>query len=162
MIRRSDSAKRETFSKAPTRVEAVMTRRVVTLSASNSCEEALAMMANHPFRHLLVVDADEQLCGVLSDRDLLRALIRTSDWSRTSVTELMTRDPVTVRLKTRLSAAVKRMLAHRVNCLPVTDGAGRVQGIMTSTDLLKAFLKLQRHIERSGEKHPNRKRKRRS
>lgn len=162
MIRRSDSAKRESFSKVPTRVEAVMTKRVVTLSASNSFEEALAMMANHPFRHLLVVDTAGQLCGVLSDRDLLRALIRISDWSGTSVAELMTRDPIAVSLKTLLSTAVRKMLSHRVNCLPVTDGIGRVDGIVTSTDLLKTLLRLQRHIERSGEKRPRRKRKRRS
>ena len=159
MTRRSDSAKRESFSKAPTRLEAVMTKKVVTLSARNSFEEALAMMANHPFRHLLVVDAEGQLCGLLSDRDLLRALNRTSDWSRTSVNELMTRDPVTVRLNTPLSAAVRRMLSHRVNCLPVTDGVGRVQGIVTSTDLLRTFLRLQRRIEQPGEKRPKRKRK---
>ena len=137
---------------APTLVEAVMTRRLVTLSPHNSFEEAVAVMANQPFRHLLVVDSGGRLAGVLSDRDLLRGIIRAPDWNNTPVTELMARDPVVVGLKTSLSAAVRKILQHRVNCLPVLDGSRRVQGIITSTDLLRAFLRLLRHSERAGPK----------
>lgn len=147
------------ISTAPTQVEAVMTKRVLALSPDNSFEEAVAMMANHPFRHLLIIDAGGRLAGLISDRDLLRALIRAPDWNNTPVTELMTRDPVVVGLKTPLSAAVRRILLHRVNCLPVTDSGGRVHGIVTSTDLLKTFLRLQRYIERAKPKKPRRKKR---
>lgn len=138
----------KTYTTAPTRVEAVMTKRLVSLSPHNSFEEAVAVMANQPFRHLLVIDPMGRLAGVLSDRDVLRGLIRAPDWNDTAVTELMTRDPVVVGIRTPLSTALRRLLEHRVNCLPVTDGDGRVLGIVTSTDLLKAFLKIQSQIER--------------
>lgn len=141
--------RRKSQSAAPTPVEAVMTKRLVTLSPHNSFEEAVAVMSNQPFRHLLVVDSGGRLAGVLSDRDLLRGLIRAPDWNNTPVTELMARDPVVVGLKTSLSAAVRKILQHRVNCLPVIDGGGRVQGIVTSTDLLKTFLRLLGQIARA-------------
>lgn len=148
-MNRASVSRRSKNRPAPTPVEAVMTRRLVTLSPHNSFEEAVAVMANQPFRHLLVVDSGGRLAGVLSDRDLLRGLIRAPDWNNTPVTELMARDPVVVGLKTSLSAAVRKILQHRVNCLPVLDGSRRVQGIVTSTDLLRTFLKLLRQIERA-------------
>lgn len=149
MTSHSGAAKPKAFSTALTRVGAVMTKDVVTLSPHNAFDEAIAVMANHPFRHLLVVEPGGHLVGVISDRDLLRALIRTRDWDKTTVAEVMTRDPVVLRLQTSLSNAIGMMLAHRVNCLPVTDKRGRVHGIVTSTDLLRTFLQVQQYIEQS-------------
>jgi len=78
----------EAFS-APLRVFQVMTREVMTLSPDKSFYEAVALMAHRSFRHLLVVDAEKRLRGVISDRDVLRALARTLNWNSASVSEIM-------------------------------------------------------------------------
>ena len=126
----------------------LMTTQVVTLSPRDSFAAAVALMANRPFRHFLVVENDQRLVGVISDRDLLRASARKSDWHRTTVADVMTRGAVTVRAATPLSAAIELLLRRRINCLAVTDDRDRVTGIMTSTDLLKAFQNLQAELER--------------
>ncbi|HXK29750.1 MAG TPA: CBS domain-containing protein [Candidatus Binatia bacterium] len=138
----------EAFS-APLRVFQVMTREVMTLSPDKSFYEAVALMAHRSFRHLLVVDAEKRLRGVISDRDVLRALARTLNWNSASVSEIMTSEPVTVAPDSPISAAVKAMLAARVNCLPVVEADGKVCGILTSTDLMKIFEKIQALIEDS-------------
>ena len=120
----------------------VMTRKTVTLSPHHRFAEAVSLMADRHFRHVVVVDTGGQILGVISDRDILRTLARTSNWQTKDVSQIMTRDPVTVKRETPLSVAVAKMVAKRINCLPVLDDEGKVCGILTSTDLLKAYQKL--------------------
>lgn len=129
-------------------VRDVMTSSVVTLSPHQTFREAVNLIANRRFRHFVVVEADSKLAGVISDRDLLRVFARWSDLDKETVNEVMTKEPVTVRPETPLSAAVEEILGHRINCLPVVDEKGRVCGIVTSTDLLEAFRKIQASVER--------------
>jgi acetoin utilization protein AcuB len=107
-------------------------------------------MADRHFRHIVVVDSGGQILGVISDRDILRALARSNNWQKKDVSQIMTRDPVTVKRETPLSGAVAKIVAKRINCLPVLDDEGKVCGILTSTDLLKAYQKLLESLEKSG------------
>ena len=67
-----------------------MTAKVITLLPSNSLNEAIAMMANNLFRHFIVVELDGQLAGVVSDRDLLRAMNHRRDCADLKISEFMT------------------------------------------------------------------------
>ena len=104
-------------------------------------------MTSSPFRHFLVVHADERLAGVFSDRDVLRALGRTPNWQAKNVSGVMTHKVFTVTPETSLSAAASEMLSRRINCLPVVGNDGKVCGIITSTDLLRSYQKIQAALE---------------
>jgi len=143
------AARQPTSLSAPTQVGDVMTQNIITMLPHQSFAEVGGMMANRAFRHVLVVDADERLHGVISDRDVLRALSRTPDWSKKSVSEIMTAEPLAASLKMPISVAIKSMLAMRINCLPVVGADGKVCGILTSTDLLKAYENIQTRLEES-------------
>ena len=132
---------------APVHVADVMTKDTLTMLPHQSFAEVVGMMANRSFRHMLVVDEDERLHGVISDRDVLRALSRTPDWSKKSLAEIMTADSITTTPESAISTAVSLMLEKRINCLPVIGPDGRVAGILTSTDLLQAYEKLQAKVE---------------
>ena len=109
-------------------------------------------MANRPFRHVLVIHPNGRLAGVISDRDLLRVMGATTDWKEKRISDVMTRDVFTVTPQTLLSVAVREILARRINCLPVLyDENKQVCGIVTSTDLLSAFEKLQVSLEKNHE-----------
>lgn len=131
----------------PCRVDAVMTREILTLRPEQSFTDVVALMANQFIRHILVVDTEERLCGVISDRDVLRALARTPDWNSKMVHEIMTSDSITVTADASISSAVKLILAKRINCLPVIGADGRICGILTTTDLLKTFENIQTALE---------------
>ena len=133
----------------PHLVREVMTREPVTLTPEQSFGEALALLARNRFRHLLVVDDTARLAGVLSDRDLLRTMSRTPDLDRATVADVMQSDVISVAPQTLLSDAAAQMLDRRINCLPVVE-AGRLCGILTSTDLLRAFHRLQERAEGQG------------
>ena len=126
----------------PTEVADVMTGKVVTLSPHHSFNDVANLMNDRYFRHCVVVDQTGVVVGVISDRDILRTLARNPNSRSKSLDQIMTKQPVTVKRNTAIIDAVGKMLAKRINCLPVIDDDGRVCGIVTSTDLLKSYQQL--------------------
>ena len=117
-------------------VKDVMTRELVTISPTASCDEARSLMDAHRIRHLPVVEGG-RLVGMVSDRDVRSASI---DGPR-AICRVMTADPVTVGGSTRVEHAARLMLDARFGSLPVVDG-GMLTGIVTYTDLLHAFVRV--------------------
>jgi CBS domain-containing protein len=126
----------------PAEVADVMTGKVVTLSPHHTFSEAANLMNDRYFRHCVVVDNHSKIVGVISDRDILRALARNPNSRSKSLDQIMTRNPITVKRNTPIVDAVSKLLAKRINCLPVVEEDGTVCGIVTSTDLLKSYQQL--------------------
>ena len=126
----------------PTQVGEVMTQTVMTLHPGDSFGDAVSLMATRQVRHSVVIDDQGYVKGVISDRDILRALARTPDWKTEAVSAIMTHDPLVVRRFTPLTDALSQLLEKRINCLPVVGEDGKVCGILTSTDLLKSYQKI--------------------
>jgi acetoin utilization protein AcuB len=128
--------------KLPVTVADIMTRDVVTVSQDRTLADAIALIAVHRFHHLIVTNVDGKLVGILSDRDLLAAVARKPNWQTCEVTQVMTTNPVIARPEMPLSAAISEMLSMRFNSFPVIDETEMVIGIITSTDLLRAYQKM--------------------
>ena len=79
----------------PTEVADVMTGKVVTLSPHNSFNEVADLMNDRFFRHCVVVDSHSKIVGVISDRDIMRALARNPNSRTKSLEQIMTRNPIT-------------------------------------------------------------------
>lgn len=123
----------------PTEVADVMTGKVVTLSPHHTFNDAANLMNDRYFRHCVVVDSQRKIVGVISDRDILRALARNPNSRSKSLEQIMTPNPVTVKRNTPIVEAVSKILSKRINCLPVVEDDGTICGIVTSTDLLKSY-----------------------
>ena len=126
----------------PTEVADVMTGKVVSLSAHHDFGDAVSLMNDRYFRHCVVVDSHGRLVGVISDRDILRALARNPNSRSKSLEQIMTPNPITVKRSTSIVEAVSKIVSKRINCLPVVEDDGSVCGIVTSTDLLKSYQQL--------------------
>jgi CBS domain-containing protein len=133
----------------PTTVEQIMTRSVISVSPGQKFEELARLIVNHPMHHFPVLEDNHSLAGIVSERDILLLMAKKKTLQGTTVRELMTKVVVTVQADTSLSEAASKMLAHRLHCLPVVDPSGKLCGILTSTDLLNAFQKLQACVERA-------------
>ena len=83
-----------------------------------------------------MTDANGKVLGVGSDRDILRAVARVTDWQSCHVGDVMTPDPITVNAETSFCVAVSKLLLNKFNSLPVVGEGGTVTGILTSTDVL--------------------------
>jgi acetoin utilization protein AcuB len=126
------------------------TRNFIHAESRTSLFEIERLMRSARIRHLLIVDAG-RLVGVLSYRDVLEfALARSpgAEALRSALaSDLMQRDPVVAPPGLSLRDAARRMLAHRVGCLPVVDGPPsekRVIGLLTEAALLRAAFQLDR------------------
>ncbi|MCB9559008.1 MAG: CBS domain-containing protein [Kofleriaceae bacterium] len=115
-------------------VSDLMTTAVVSVRATEPLREAHADMQMGAFRHMPVVDDRGRLVGIISDRDVLRAISRHK---ATLVGEVMTRQPVTVKPDTVAHAAALVMLERKIGGLPVVDEDGHLVGLITQTDFLE-------------------------
>ena len=149
------------------KVEDVMTRAVTTVSASSPLKEAVTLFLAHGISGLPVVE-DGRLVGVLSESDIVAKETSgygNGDVSRAEVSHLrreraaetvaqaMTRDPVTVEPWVPVWGAADLMAVHDVNRLPVVDADGSLIGIITRADLVRAFARSDRAIEREIREH---------
>lgn len=128
------------------KVEDLMTKRVVTVGFDDTLETVKDIFEQSGFHHLLVVE-DRALQGVVSDRDLLRALSPFIDsvvetqrdigtLSR-RVHQIMSRKPLTLRPEASLSDAVALFLSNKISCIPIVDAEFRPVGIVSWRDVLR-------------------------
>ncbi|MFW7379195.1 MAG: HPP family protein [Oligoflexus sp.] len=93
--------------------------------------------------HLLpVVDAKSQLVGIVSDRDILRALaeIANMDAPMPLVSECMRRDVITCSADEPVPEVIEKLLNYHINCLPVLDDEKRCIGMISSRDVIRCGL----------------------
>lgn len=127
------------------KIRDVMQPRVRSVRADALARHASEMLINHGFRHLPVVDEDEMLVGIISDRDLRNAGLALDPKvtheddaylpGTVRVADLMTREPITVEAGDDVSRGVAVMRSRHFSALPVTS-EGKLVGIVSYIDLL--------------------------
>ncbi len=117
------------------RVAGYMTRQPTTISSRDTLQMARERMQARGCRRLPVVD-DGVLIGIVSDRDLGA---HTGHFAATRVTAAMTENPLTVTPASSMREAALQMLQYKLDSLPVVD-QGELVGIVTTSDVLKAFV----------------------
>src|SRR5258708_37517402 len=119
----------------------IMMTRVVTVEMDDRLEVVKEIFDTVNFHHLLVMDEHKKLSGVLSDRDLLRALSpyvgSAAETARDLATlnkrvhQIMTRQPITLRQESGVAEAAKLMLNNRISCIPIVDDEFKPVGIVS-------------------------------
>jgi CBS domain-containing protein len=95
-------------------------------------------LAQHRIGAALVRDAEGNILGIVSERDIVRVIAREGAVALShTARELMTADLITVRSETRIADALAVMTAHRCRHLPVIED-GRLTGMVSIGDLVKA------------------------
>jgi acetoin utilization protein AcuB len=126
------------------KISKYMTRKLITVTPDMSVKDAFLTMRTHRVRHLPVVEGD-RLVGIISDRDLRRPrwVDALDDWTAyyqiddgTTVQDVMTSNPETVRTYDPILKAVALFREHRYGALPVLDKEGSLVGILSAQDLL--------------------------
>jgi arabinose-5-phosphate isomerase len=100
--------------------------------------EAILEMTRGKIGMTAVLDALNHVCGVFTDGDLRRALERGIDIRGTTVVEVMSRNPRTIRPEVLAAEAVHLMESHKVNQLLVVDTSGALVGALNMHDLFRA------------------------
>lgn len=132
-----------------TAISDIMTTRLVTVSMDDELNVIKEIFDNVSFRHLLVVD-DEVLVGVISDRDLLRAispnagtLVETARDKSTLAKrthQIMSREPKTLSVDCTVENVIDLFASHTISCIPVVDADFKPVGIVSWRDLIKLLV----------------------
>jgi CBS domain-containing protein len=119
----------------------IMKEHVVSVHPTANVRDAFAQMCAAEVRHLPIVDERGHLVGIVSQRDLLRALdlMRAADGSRhvTLVGDVMKAEVLKVPRSLPAHEAAAMMIENKIGALPVVATDGRVVGILTETDFVE-------------------------
>jgi CBS domain-containing protein len=119
---------------------------VLTCTPETTLVEAARRMTGEDVSALVVVDADGFLVGLLSRTDLMRAWDKGAAWSDRTVSELMSRQVVTVGLNTTLAEVVDLLLNERIHRVVAVRHDGdklRPVGVVSAADIVYHMVKLE-------------------
>lgn len=128
-------------------IENVMIKKVITVSAEITIAEALRVSKKYKIRHLPVVDENNNLIGIVSDRDLRDVCPSTlcpenpEVLKTTFIKDIMKTDVITIHPLEFLEEAARLLYEHRIGCLPVVRNNTLV-GIVTETDILRSLVEI--------------------
>lgn len=127
----------------------IMHTNLITVAPSATLVEAQALIDKWAIDHLLVVDKDGNLKGIVSDRDLKQnwaspaTTLSNHELSylleKIQVKMIMAKTVVTVTTETTIERAALIMQTHNINALPVMEN-DKLVGIVTSTDVMGVLL----------------------
>jgi len=147
------------------KIEEVMTRSVVTATPEMTLKAVAGLLVDNKISGVPVCGADGSVVGVLSSADIIWKEVGVVDEATMlervlataygdderlgarTVGDAMTRPAITIRPRDEVSLAAKTMIDAGINRLPVVDG-GRLVGIVTRADLLRAFRRSDEEIRR--------------
>ena len=124
----------------------VMTENPITIRDTRTVGEASRILDQLAIRHLPVLDADGEVVGMLSDRDLRGALSAADEDLAPSgphpnarVADVMTTDVIIADPDDELIAIAQLMIDARVGAVPIVDRDSHLLGIVSYVDILRAF-----------------------
>jgi CBS domain-containing protein len=111
----------------------------VTIYPDQSLQEAVVLLGKHNIGALVVVDRDDSVVGMLSERDIVRQAIHRQDIFTLSVNRVMTARVVTGTPNDDLKSVMARMTEGHFRHLPVLE-QGKLVGVVSIGDVVKAML----------------------
>ena len=134
-------------------VKDIMAHKVITIRPDDFSGKALEILKEHKIHHLVVTDEDDQIVGMLSDRDLrsvLNVLASSGDKNpaddsdlsllrvyNVRIKKIMTPNPMLISADFSVAEAARIMLEKRIHSLPVEEN-GKLAGIITHNNILRA------------------------
>jgi acetoin utilization protein AcuB len=128
----------------------IMTARLVTVEMDDRLDVVRQIFDSLKFHHLLVIDEHKKLTGVVSDRDLLKALSpqlgSAAETARDAATlnkrvhQIMSRKLLTLHPRAAVADAVQLFLEHRISCIPIVNEEFKPVGILSWRDVMKLML----------------------
>ncbi|MGH2806026.1 MAG: CBS domain-containing protein [Actinomycetota bacterium] len=116
-------------------IREVMTTHPTTFPASATVVEAAQAMKREEIGDVIVMDQADQICGVVTDRDIVvRTIAEDRDPTSTKLGEICSRDLTTLSPNDEVGDAVKLMKKNAVRRVPIVEN-GRPVGIVSLGDL---------------------------
>ncbi len=130
-------------------VKEVMSKNVITCTKDETVIEIAKRLMKYDIGMLVVVEdtLSKIPVGVVTDRDVLnRVVIKNIDPQTTKVSEILTKNIITIGINDSLTTAVDRMKKNKVKRLVAIDENGYLVGIVSNSDVIKQFLEIKQKL----------------
>jgi len=124
------------------RVSSYMTKEVIVVRPSDTLAHVRRLMLRNTISRVVVVDENNRPVGIVTLTDLVKSILwkySTRPLNAITVEEVMTRDLKTVTPRRSIKYAAEQMLRYKIGGLPVVGDDGTLLGIITRTDLARAY-----------------------
>ena len=120
------------------RASDLMSRNIITVYPDDRVGYAARLMRDGDFGALPVVDRDDRLVGIVTDRDItMRLVANEADTHNTVVANCMTDGAVACHADDSVRECMRQMSRHRVRRLPIVNDRGRVIGVISQGDMAR-------------------------
>ncbi|MFN3805040.1 MAG: CBS domain-containing protein [Pyrobaculum sp.] len=119
------------------RVRDFLKKPPVALHAEATVEEAVAQMAAHNIGAVVIVDTEGRPLGIITERDVLRAIAKKTPLTAKALEVGTARDLVVAKMDDDIYEAMEKMRERKVRHLIVVDDLGKVAGVLSIRDLLE-------------------------
>ncbi len=116
----------------------IMTTDILIMPKDGVVQEAVAAMAQNGISCLIIAEDDRPL-GIVTERDIIRLLVSRSDFNRLQLAEAMSAPVLTVLFDTSVIKAAEFMKEHAKRRIVAVDREGRIQGLVTQSDIVKGL-----------------------
>jgi CBS domain-containing protein len=149
------------------KVKELMSEKVVAVGPETPLKDVAAILMEHRISGVPVVDAQREVIGIVSEADILvkeqgpecyhggitgwlfgGGVVEDERLSARTAAEAMSSPAITIRAEKTVSEAARTMIESGIKRLPVVNGEGRLCGIVTRSDLVRAFARGDTEIER--------------
>jgi CBS domain-containing protein len=111
---------------------------VITIKPDQTIRDALATLAQHNVGALVVIDSANSPVGIISERDIVRLAAKNENLFSLKISEVMTTNLIVGVPQDELRAVANIMTEKRIRHLPIVDGQGKLIGIISIGDIVKA------------------------
>lgn len=128
-------------------VEEIMNTSVPALTPTHTINDALLILKEKRIRHIPIINADKEVLGVVTDRDLKEATpsallnIKNPEIYELPLEKIMTKNPIVGHPLDFLEETATIFYDNRIGCLPIVS-QGKLVGMITESDLLYKFIEL--------------------
>ena len=113
---------------------------VVTVSPQQNVQELLALLSQHKVGALVVANDGKTIAGIVSERDIVRALAAGESLMSEPVSSIMTSEVFVSTTHVKIDELMTVMTSRRIRHIPITTDSGELIGIVSIGDLVKARL----------------------
>ena len=118
-------------------ISSIMTKNVITLSPTDTLGQARHLLLTHKIHHLPVVQDGRRLVGMVTSWDMFKLGKSLEEYQHMLVADVMTRHLATMEPDQHIGAAAEVFMEHLFHAVPIVDDKGNLEGIITTTDVIR-------------------------
>jgi len=112
----------------------------------DSGERLAGAMTDGGFGSVPILENDYKVIGIVSEYDLLKAIMEGKELAKVTAREIMTKNPITVNQDTPATEIMRLLQEKHLIRMPVVDDEGKLAGVVSRRDILEGYLRVSKPL----------------